>query len=99
MMIVVAGRKSTGSYSGILLCRKTWAIPQKIDTERSLTGPKACRGPRKGGLDYMKEGSVTVGRAGRLSVHTLDERALGMRETELPPSCMHPPYRSRRVVS
>ena len=34
----------------------------------------------------MKEGSVTVGRAGRLSVHTWDERALGMRETEYPPS-------------
>ena len=38
----------------------------------------------------MKEGSVTVGRAGRLSVHTLDERALGVRETEFPPSCMSP---------
>jgi hypothetical protein len=36
----------------------------------------------------MKESSVTVGRAGRLSVHTLDERALGMRGTvTLLPAC------------
>jgi hypothetical protein len=54
--------------------------------------------PPEGGLDYMKEDSVTVGRAGRLSVHTLSERALGMRETECPPSCMHRAYRPRRVV-
>jgi len=54
--------------------------------------------PKRGGLDYMKEDSVTVGRAGRLSVHTLSERALGMRETECPPSCMHRAYRPRRVV-
>jgi len=54
--------------------------------------------PPKGGLDYMKGDSVTVGRAGRLSVHTLSERALGMRETECPPSCMHCAYRPRRVV-
>ena len=54
--------------------------------------------PPEGGLDYMKEDSVTVGRAGRLSVHALDERALGMRGTECPPSCMHRAYRPRRVV-
>lgn len=59
--------------------------------------PEKARGPRKGGLGYMKVGSVTVGRAGRLSVHTLDERALGMRGTK-PPSCMHRAYRPRRVV-
>ena len=61
----------------------------------TLEKPEA---PNEGGLGYMKEGSVTVGRAGRLSVHTLDERALGMRGTE-PPSCMHDPYRPRRVVT
>lgn len=51
-------------------------------------GYKHVEAPEIGGLDYMKEGSVTVGRAGRLSVHTLDERALGVRETDVPPSCM-----------
>jgi hypothetical protein len=46
----------------------------------------------------MKERSVTVGRAGRLSVHTLDERALGVRETEA--SFLHAfPYRPQRVVT
>jgi hypothetical protein len=52
---------------------------------------RKCRGPHGdvGGLGYMKESSVTVGRAGRLSVHTLDERAHGMRGTGHPPSCMH----------
>jgi hypothetical protein len=46
------------------------------------------RPPLGGGLIYMKESSVTVGRAGRLSVHTLDERALGMRGTvTLLPAC------------
>lgn len=59
--------------------------------------PKLVEAPVNGGLGYMKKGSVTVGRAGRLSVHTLDERALGMRGTECPPSCMHRAYRSRRV--
>jgi hypothetical protein len=55
--------------------------------------------PINGGPDYMKKGSVTVGRAGRLSVHTWDERALGMRGTVHPPSCMRPHYRPRRVIS
>ena len=64
----------------------------------SARSPKLVEAPVKGGLDYMKEDSVTVGRAGRLSVHTLSERALGMRETECPPSCMHRAYRPRRVV-
>jgi hypothetical protein len=62
------------------------------------TSRKTSRPPQGGGLDYMKAGSVTVGRAGRLSVHTWDERALGMRETE-PPSSMRFDYRSRRVVT
>lgn len=65
----------------------------------NLWGSQNYRGPREGGLGYMKEGSVTVGRAGRLSVHTLDERALGMRGTEFPPSCMHGAYRPRRVLA
>jgi hypothetical protein len=44
--------------------------------------------PINGGPDYMKKGSVSVGRAGRLSVHTWDERALGMRERfTLLPAC------------
>ena len=49
MMIVVAGRKSTGSYSRIVLCRKTRAIAEKIDTERS--GGRALmlvEAPKKG---------------------------------------------------
>ena len=54
-----------------------------------LRGFKLVEAPVNRGPDYMKKGSVTVGRAGRLSVHTSDERALGMRETESPPSCMH----------
>ena len=66
-------------------------------TERR--GYKLVEAPANGGLDYMKEGSVTVGRAGRLSVHTWDERALGMRGTEFPPSCMRPHYRPPRVVT
>jgi hypothetical protein len=69
------------------------------------TGPpvrnhaEMMRPPLSGGLIYMKESSVTVGRAGRLSVHTLDERAHGMRETEVPPSCMLRDYRSLSVVT
>jgi hypothetical protein len=55
--------------------------------------------PINGGPDKIKKGSVTVGRAGRLSVHTWDERALGMRGTVHPPSCMRPHYRPRRVIS
>jgi hypothetical protein len=61
--------------------------------------PKNVGAPINGGPDYMKKGSVTVGRAGRLSVHTWDERALGMRGTVHPPSCMRPQYRPRRVIS
>lgn len=57
------------------------------------------RPPLSGGLIYTKESSVTVGRAGRLSVHTLDERALGMRGTADPPSCMLRDYRSLSVVT
>lgn len=60
---------------------------------------KHVEAPETGGLNYMKEGSVTVGRAGRLSVHTWDERALGMRVTESPPSCMPSHYRPHRVVT
>ncbi len=41
---------------------------------------------------------VTVGRAGRLSVHTLDERAHGMRETGYP-SSVRRDYRPRRVAA
>lgn len=55
--------------------------------------------PQKRGPDYMKESSVTVGRAGRLSVHTLDERAHGMRGTVCPPSCMRTNYRPLWVVT
>jgi len=83
--MAVAGRKALGSYS------------DRRRNPESMTVPNMSR-PPKGGLDYMKEVSVTVGRAGRLSVHTLDERALGMRGTEVPPSCMHRAYRPLRVV-
>jgi hypothetical protein len=78
-----------------LTCGRSYAGPAG-----TTSGPshKLVEAPVNGGLDYMKKGSVTVGRAGRLSVHTLDERALGMRGTECPPSCMHRAYRSRRVV-
>ena len=62
-------------------------------------GYKLVGAPVNGGPDYMKEGSVTVGRAGRLSVHTWDERALGMRGTEFPPSCMPAHYRPLSVVT
>jgi len=62
-------------------------------------GYKHVEAPANGGPDYMKEGSATVGRAGRLSVHTWDERALGMRVTEVPPSCMPAHYRPRRVAT
>ena len=86
MMMAVAGRTGMRSY----------APARSTDSRLTL---KLVEAPSKGGLDYMKEVSVTVGRAGRLSVHTLDERALGMRGTEVPPSCMHPHYRSRRVVT
>ncbi len=75
-MIAVAGLTCRGSYAG-------------IGRTRSSGTPKLVEAPVNRGPDYMKKGSVTVGRAGRLSVHTLDERALGMRETESPPSCMH----------
>jgi hypothetical protein len=53
----------------------------------------ARRGP------HLHEGEFrTVGRAGRLSVHTLDERALGMRGTVDPPSVrVH--YRSLTVAT
>lgn len=46
-----------------------------------------CRGPQMRAPTYMCEDSVTVGRAGRLSVHTLDERARGMRETDILSTC------------
>lgn len=85
MMMAVAGRTFGGSYAG-------------ADTTPSRVPLKLVEAPVNEGLDYMKKGSVTVGRAGRLSVHTLDERALGMMGTECPPSCMHRAYRSRRVV-
>ena len=77
MMIAVAG----------LTCRR---IVCRHRPNPWLRGSKLVEAPVNRGPDYMKKGSVTVGRAGRLSVHTLDERALGMRETESPPSCMHP---------
>jgi len=69
-----------------LTCRGSYAAAAEPVARRP---PNLSRPPSTGGLDYMKKGSVTVGRAGRLSVHTSDERALGMRETESPPSCMH----------
>jgi hypothetical protein len=86
MMMAVAGRTCVGSYAAAVTT-PTWVVLKLVEA------------PVNEGLDYMKKGSVTVGRAGRLSVHTLDERALGMRETECPPSCMHRVYRPRRVVS
>ncbi len=47
--------------------------------------PKKMSGPSKSRAPTACERTpVTVGRAGRLSVHTWDERALGMRETEYP---------------
>ena len=74
--------------------RITTAVAGLIATDgMPVTGsvePRNVEAPSRGGLDYMKEVSVTVGRAGRLSVHTLDERALGMRGTEniLLPACI-----------
>lgn len=63
-----------------------------VESEKPGTkvmGPPPERGP------HLHEGELrTVGRAGRLSVHTLDERALGMRGTVDPPSCMRLHYRS-----
>lgn len=77
MMMAVAGRTEDRWYAD----RPTTDSPVS-------PVPQTCRGPRIGGLDYMKEVSVTVGRAGRLSVHTLDERALGMRgRKSLLPAC------------
>lgn len=84
----------------------TAMMTSKITMTMAVAGRKGAgiypinvRAPINGGPDYMKKGSVTVGRAGRLSVHTWDERALGMRGTVHPPSCMRPHYRPRRVVS
>ena len=90
MMMEVAGLTCGGSYAG--------TVPISSPRMTSPLISKHVEAPVNGGLDYMKKGSVTVGRAGRLSVHTLDERALGMRETA-PPSCMHCAYRPRRVRS
>ncbi len=78
--------------------RKTIAIlyPCRAGTKCQGSNVEA---PQMRGPDYMKESSVTVGRAGRLSVHTLDERAHGMRGTVCPPSCMRTNYRPLWVVT
>ena len=60
---------------------------------------KMMRPPLSGASSTHEGGFRTVGRAGRLSVHTLDERALGMRGTADPPSCMRVHYRSPTVVT
>jgi len=90
MMMAVAGRTK-----GRIYCFLKHSPP---GLERRVT-QKDVGAPINEGPDYMKKGSVTVGRAGRLSVHTWDERALGMRGTVYPPSCMRPHYRPRRVIS
>gem|GEM_PF-4085793 len=66
------------------------------DHDRALKNDEA---PTRGGGLICTIGEFrTVGRAGRLSVHTLDERALGMRGTVDPPSVrVH--YRSPTVVT
>lgn len=79
---------------------QSWMIPatairpSKTRIMTAVAGRTAAMVGRKnagaplGGPGYMKEGLVTVGRAGRLSVHTLDERALGMRGTKpILPAC------------
>ncbi len=73
MTIAVAGRKREGMLSALSAHQVT----------REMMRP-----PTGGGLIYMKERAVSVGRAGRLSVHTLDERAHGMRGNG-PPSFLH----------
>ena len=79
MMMAVAGRTK-----GRIYCFLKHSPP---GLERRVT-QKDVGAPINEGPDYMKKGSVTVGRAGRLSVHTLDERALGMRERlTLLPAC------------
>ena len=101
MMMAVAGRTDTRSYASLNRSVNRWGAMGLAGVHRMVGDgetPEACRGPHEGGLDYMKKVSVTVGRAGRLSVHTLDERALGMMETEHPPSCMQRIYRPQRVV-
>jgi hypothetical protein len=84
-MMAVAGRNEGSIVSAC-------ARPPKC-------GPTNVGAPQERGPDYMKESSVTVGRAGRLSVHTLDERAHGMRGTVGPPSCMRTNYRPLWVVT
>jgi hypothetical protein len=61
---------------------QSWISPAMVISARRMTrtiavagrtnrgGYKLVGAPNEGGPDYMKEGSVTVGRAGRLSVHT-----------------------------
>ena len=67
---------------------------------KSESAPDESDGAPAQGGPHLHEGEFrTVGRAGRLSVHTLDARALGMRGTVDPPSCMQVHYRSLRVVS
>jgi len=72
--MAVAGRTcSTMADRGV----ESESAPDESD------GAPAERGP------HLHEGGLrTVGRAGRLSVHTLDERALGMRGT-VDPTFMH----------
>jgi hypothetical protein len=64
----------------------------------AVAGYKSVGAPEIGGPDYTKEVLVTVGRAGRLSVHAWHERALGMRGTKNSPSCMQGHYRPLSVL-
>lgn len=85
MIMAVPGRNENRSYSSI----------QPTGSARELVEAPTTWGPRL----HEGESSVTVGRAGRLSVHTLDERAQGMRGTVHPPSCMRRVYRPRRAFT
>jgi hypothetical protein len=91
--IAVAGRTPETMASG-----DEFVESASGDTSMARSGVSSprtwMRPPQSGGLINMKEGAVTVGRAGRLSVHTLDERAHGMRGTASPSSCMLGEYRS-----
>jgi hypothetical protein len=61
--------------------------------------PEMTRPPLGGGLVYTKESSVPWGGLGGYPFTPWTERALGMRGTVDPPSCMRVHYRSLRVVT
>jgi hypothetical protein len=61
--------------------------------------PEMMRPPLRGGLIYTKESSVPWGGLGGYPFTPWTERALGMRGTVDPPSCMRVHYRSQRVVT